>query len=176
MATMFLNVFVPESVEFKRDVIEAAKCAIVTHTNFYDKYAGTVVTVTSGIAKDILKVLNKVWIYEEEIGKATQAQKQDNRKPEPINTSTDNCIITENNTNNQNEINIMKTKTANTICFKIEDLSMMNRNLKISSEYVINNIGILFFILFGILIVRIKDTIAVLYNNKNIVNKPAWLK
>ena len=166
IATIFFNGFVPKSTEFKSNFIVAAKCAIVTHTNFYDKYAETVVTVTNGIAKDILKVLNKAGIFEEEISKANQAEKQDKRKSEPVNTSADNCIITENNTNNQNEI--MKAKAANTMSFNVEDVNIKYSNLKISSEELTNNIGILFFILFSILVVRIKDTIAVLYNNNRI--------
>ena len=169
VTAIFFNGFVPKSTEFKSNFIAAAKCAIVTHTNFYDKYAQTVVTVTNGIAKDILKVLNKAGIFEEEISKANQAAKQDKQKSEPVNTSADNCIITGNNTNNQNEINVLKAKTANTMYFKVEDLNIMYSNLKISSEELTNNIGILFFILFSVLVVRIKETIAVLYNNNKIV-------
>ena len=170
IVAIFFNVFVPKSLEFKSNFIAAAKCAIVTHTNFYDKYAETVVTVTNGIAKDILNVLNKAGIFEEEISKANQAaEKQNKQKSEPVNTSADNCIITEKNTNNQNEINILKVKSANAMFFNIEDLNIMYSNLKISREELTNNIGILFFILFSILVVRIKDTIAVLYNNNRIV-------
>jgi len=168
VTAIFFNVFVPKNLEFKSNFIAAAKCAIVTHTNFYDKYAEAVVTVTNGIAKNILNVLNKAGIFEEEISKANQAaEKQNKQKSEPVNTSADNCIITEKNTNNQNEINILKAKAANAMSFNVEDLNIMYSNLKISREELTNNIGILFFILFSILVVRIKDTIA-LNNNKNI--------
>jgi hypothetical protein len=176
IAAIFFNGFVPKSTEFKSNFIAAAKCAIVTHTNFYDKYAETVVMVTNGIAKDILNVLNKAGIFEEEVSKANQAEKQDKRKSEPVNTSADNCIITENNTNNQNEINILKAKAANAMSFNVEYFNIMYNNLKISSEYLTNNIGILFFILFSILVVRIKDTIASIIINKKIERKePTWL-
>jgi CBS domain containing-hemolysin-like protein len=176
IAAIFFNGFIPKSMELKRNIIAAAKCAIVTHTNFYDKYAGTVVTVTNGIAKDILKVLNKEVVFEEEKSKANQAQEQDKEKSEPLNTSADNCIITGNNTNNQNEINKLKAKTANTMCIEVEEFSIVYSNLKLSKENLTKNIGILFFILFSILVVRIKETIAVINNNKNIVKEPTWLK
>ena len=170
VAAIFFNGFVPKSAEFKSNFMQAINCAIETQTNFLDKYAESVVSVTNGIANNIIGALNIAGLSGEKISSEKQATNKDEQKSEPINTSADNCVITGNNTTNQSEINVLKVKATNVICSHNEDLNIMNGNLKINCGDLSNNIGILFFILFSILVVRIKDTIAVLLNNnKDIV-------
>ena len=175
VAAIFFNGFVPKSSEFKSNFLAAINCAVATQTDFFEKYSDTVVMVTTVVAENILKTLNIEELMEGKIDGQNQKGEKGN-KPEPVNTSADNCIITEKNTNNQNEINILKAKAANAMSFNVEDLNIMYSNLKISSEYLTKNIGILFFILFSILVVRIKDTIANIIINKKIERKePTWL-
>ena len=167
---MFFNGFVPKSAEFKSNFMQAINCAVETQTNFFDKYAGSVVSVTNGIANNIIGALNAAGLSGEKISNKKQATDKDEHKSEPVNTSADNCIITGNNTNNQSEVNVLKVKTANAIYSYNESLNIMYGNLKINCDDLSGSMGILFFILFSILVVRIKDTIAVLLNNnKNTV-------
>jgi len=163
---IFFNGFVPKSQEFKNNFLVAVSCAVATQTNFLDKYANTVVTITNTIATNILNTFKKTGLFEGNISKVKEtANNKDKQSSKPVNTSSDNCIIIGNNTSNQNEISIIKA-ISSVLYFCNENLKY--GSLKVDNE-LINNIGILFFILFSILVVRIKDTIAVLNNNKNIV-------
>ena len=169
MVSLCLNVVIPKSEQLKGSFVAAISCAVEVQTNFLDKYAVSVVNVTNGIASNILVALNKAGLSGENINKADKTtNNKDEQKTEPINTSTDSCIITENISSNTNTINLLKTKMTGLAYTN----SANERNLYFSTEVVYANsateTGILFFILFAILVVRIKDTIAVLYNNKNI--------
>jgi hypothetical protein len=169
MVSLCLNVVIPKSAQLKESFVAAINCAVETQTNFLDKYAESVVNVTNGIASNIIGALNVVGLSGEKISTDKKATNKDEQKAEPINTSADNCIITGNNINNQSEINELKTKITGLTYTKIND----ETNLYFITEVVHTNgttdTGILFFILFAILVVRIKDTIAVLYNSRNIV-------
>ena len=168
VAAIFFNGFIPKCAEFKNNLKEAIKCAVETQTNFLDKYTDSVINVTNGIASNIIEVLNVSGLAGEKISTEKKAANKNEQKKESINTSADNCIITGNNINNQSEINELKTKITGLTYTKIND----ETNLYFITEVVHTNgttdTGILFFILFAILVVRIKDTIAVLYNNRNI--------
>jgi len=170
VAAIFFNGFIPKSEEFKSNLKEAINCAVETQTNFLDKYADSVVSVTNGIAGNVLNVAGLAGekIRSEKEQAATNS-KQD-RKTEPINTSTESGIIIESNTNNVNAVKLLKSKTEGLSYTQVNNKQLQYYSEEIiSSRSLSNDIGILFFILFGILVVRIKDTIAVLYNNRNIV-------
>ena len=166
MFAIIFNVVVPKSAKLKEKFISAVNCVSeMAQTNFYDKYAESIVRVINGIASNILGALNLAGLAEEKISKAEQTTNKDEQKTEPVNTSADDCIITGNNTNTQSEINELKVKAINAVHLCNEDLNIKYGNLKINCGELSNNIGILFFVLFSILVVRIKDTIAVIYNN-----------
>ena len=173
MFAVIINVVIPKSQEMKENFMLAINCvAEMAQTNFYDKYAESVVNVTNGIASNIIGALSKAGLCEQKISsekeQAATKNKQD-KKTDPINTSTENGIIIENNINSENTINILKAKTTGLAYTNIDNqqIQYYNEGL-INSNSKANNIGILFFILFSILVVRIKDTIAVLYNNNRI--------
>ena len=164
LIVILLNNFIPKTQEFKADFIAALSCNVkIIQTNFYEKYLDMEMSV-------INSVLN---VFDNEEVQVTKLTKNQNEKEnskdnqtQPINTSADNGILTENNTNNQSEINVLKAKSINAIySFSNKDLNIMYGNLKINCNFLLNDIGILFFILFSILVVRIKDTIAVVLNN-----------
>ena len=173
VAAIFFNGFIPKSSEFKSNFKEAIKCAVETQTNFLDKYADSVVSVTNGIAGNVLNALNVAGLCEQKISKEkeqTATNSKQDRKTEPINTSTESGIIIESNTNNVNAVKLLKSKTEGLSYTQVNNKQLQYYSEEIiSSRSLSNDIGILFFILFGILVVRIKDTIAVLYNNRNIV-------
>ena len=172
MLAIVFNVVIPKAEWLKNNFAIALNCVCEVQTNFYDKYAESVVNVTNGIASNIIGALSKAGLCEQKIGKEKEqaaTNKKQNKKTDPINTSTENGIIIENNISSENTINILKAKTTGLAYTNIDkqQLQYYNEGL-INSNSKANNIGILFFILFSILVVRIKDTIAVLYNNNRI--------
>ena len=175
VAAIFFNGFIPKSAEFKNNLKEAINCAVETQTNFLDKYADSVVSVTNGIASNILSVLNKSGLVEEQISKTNKATNKDEQKSEPINTSAESGIIIESNTNNSTALNLLKEKVNGLAYSNVYNEANLYGDTGVVRPNEITNTGILFFILFAILVVRIKDTIAVLYNNRNIVKEPTWL-
>jgi hypothetical protein len=168
VAAIFFNGFIPKSAEFKNNFIEAINCAVSTQTNFIDKYAESVVSVTNGIASNILSALNKAGLTEEKISKANKATNSDKQKTEPVNTSADNGIIIKSNTNNSITLNLLKTKVSGLAYSKVYNETNLYSNTGVVRTKGTAETGIFFFILFAILVVRIKDTIAVLYNNNRI--------
>ena len=173
MLSLVFNVVIPKTQELKENFILAINCvAEMAQTNFYDKYVESAVNLTNGIAGNILNVLNKAGLSVEKISsekeQAATNNKQD-KKTEPINTSTESGIIVENNISSENTINILKAKTMGLAYTNIDAGQLQYYNEEqTNSNSKANNIGILFFILFSILVVRIKDTIAVIYNNNRI--------
>lgn len=172
---MVFNVIIPKMDCVNNSFTEALTCAVIAQTSFIDKYADGVIKVTNKMAISLLIALNKAGLFEEE-SKEKEGTNQDNRKSEPVNSSTENGIIIGNNTNNQNGMNILKEKIINTVCFCNDNLNIVG-SLNVNCRDLSSDIGILFFILFSILVVRIKDTIALSLNtnNKKYKNKPAWL-
>jgi len=172
ISAIFFNGFIPKSAEFKNNLKEAISCAVETQTNFLDKYADSVVSVTNGIAGNVLNALNVAGLCEQKISKekeqAATNNKQD-KKPEPINTSTESGIIIESNTNNSTALNLLKEKVNGLAYSNVYNRANLYSDIGLVRSNEITDTGILFFILFAILVVRIKDTIAVLYNNRNIV-------
>ena len=179
MLAIVFNVIIPKAEWLKNNFAIALNCVCEVQTNFYDKYAESVVNVTNGIASNIINVLNKAGLCGEKISnskeEATASKKE--QKQEPINTSAENGIITENNINSENT-NMLKAKTTGLAYTQhINDQIQYYNEGLVGSNDKANNIGILFFILFSILVVRIKDTIALIINNKKINRKePTWLR
>ena len=171
IVAILFNGFIPKSAEFKNNFIEAINCAVATQTNFIDKYAESVVNVTNGIASNILSALNKAGLAGENINKADKTtNNKDEQKTEPINTSADNGIIIKSNTNNSTTINLLKEKVTGLAYSNVYNGANLYGDTGVVRSNAATQTGILFFILFAILVVRIKDTIAVLYNNnRNIV-------
>jgi len=165
MVSLCLNVVIPKSEQLKEGFVAAINCAVETQTNFLDKYADSVVSVTNGIASNIIGALNVAGLAGEKISTDKKATNKDEQKTEPINTSADNCIITGNNTNNTNTLNELKAKITELAYSKVDNENNLYKDIGVVRPNGATDTGILFFILFAILVVRIKDTIAVLYNN-----------
>ena len=171
IAAIFFNGFIPKSAEFKNNFVEAINCAVATQTIFIDKYAESVVSVTNGIASNIVNVLNKAGLCEQKISNEKEqaaTNNKQNKKTEPINTSTENGIIVESNTNNSTTLNLLKEKASGLAYSNVYNGANLYSDMEVVRPNEKTNTGILFFILFAILVVRIKDTIAVINNNRNI--------
>ncbi len=166
VSALLFGGFIPKNQEFKDNFISALNCVANTiETNFYDQYSKVVMSsikYISNIAN--IKTLAEIQLVKQ------QTQKKDNKTQVPVNTSADAGIIIQNDTNNQNEI--LKINLYG-ITNEIYNLC---ESIKINSNRGVLNIGILLFILFSILIVKIKDTVEMLLNNKYRKVKPAWLK
>ena len=169
IAVLLFGSFIPKNQEFKNNFVSALNCAVNTvQTNFYDQYSNVVMSVIN----NILTNLNIAELAGTQAIQ-TQNQKQENNKQIPVNnTSSDNAITIQNSTNGQ--IQTLKANLSYLVYETINKLYNICESIKTSSSKETSTMGILFFILFSILVVRIKDTIAVILNNKNrILNRLA---
>ena len=165
IVSVCLNVLIPKSNQLKENFMMALSCAVGTiESNFFDGYANTV----DGVMKDVLSVIKISGFSIEKVSKR-KGNKQDKKEQVPVNSASDSCITERNNIEKQKVLNIIKEKINGIGYVALNDLNILYNNIKISCEKSAKGFGILFFILFSILVVRIKDTIAVLYNNNRIV-------
>ena len=169
IAVLLFGSFIPKNQEFKNNFVSALNCAVNTvQTNFYDQYSNVVMSVIN----NILTNLNIAELAGTQAIQ-TQNQKQENNKQIPVNnTSSDNAITIQNSTNGQ--IQTLKANLSYLVYETINKLYNICESIKTSSSKETSTMGILFFILFSILVVRIKDTIAVILNKKyGILNRLA---
>jgi hypothetical protein len=160
IGVLLFNVFIPKNQEIKSNFIVALNCVVNTvETNFYDRYSNVVMSVISSI----LSNFNIETIAEAQLSKQ-QSQKTDNNIPVPVNTSADSCVIMQSSTGSQ--IETLKANISYLIYETTNKLYNVYENIKVNGSKEISTMGILFFILFSILVVRIKDTIAVILNKK----------
>lgn len=162
-----LNNFIPKGLELKNSFMLALNCAVNTmEVNFVDKY-NSVVNIA---VKNIFNTLNIQYLSQTETVN-NKENKSDNTSQVPVNTSADNCIIMQNNINDQMET--LKANLNYLVYESTNKLYTLYESIKISCNKETSTMGILFFILFSILVVRIKDTIAVILNKYRILNRLA---
>ncbi len=155
ISVLSFSTLIPKNQEFRDNFISALNCAVNTiETNFYDQYSATVMSAVNYV----MNSFNIETLAEMQLTKQ-QAQNKDNKSQTPVNTSSDNGVIMQDNTNNQ--IETIKASLYGTV----NRFYDFYESIKINSDTEAQNIGILFFILFSILIVRTKDIIAVSLNN-----------
>ncbi|WP_413853822.1 hypothetical protein [Candidatus Ruminimicrobium bovinum] len=168
MISVLFNVIIPKTQKIKEYFVAAINCAVETQTNFLDKYAESVVSVTNEIAENVLNALNMAGLAGEKINKKADGKKREGEETAPINTSNDNGIIIKNKANGPTQLNLLKVKAACLAYSNVYNDANLYGDTGLVRPNEITDTGILFFILFAILVVRIKDTIAVLYNNNRI--------
>ena len=169
MFAIIFNVVVPKSAKLKENFISAVNCVSeIAQTNFYDKYAESIVRVINGIASNILGALNLAGLAGEKINKKADGKKSEDKETSPINKSNNNGIIIKNKANGPTQLNLLKAKAACLAYSNVYSGANLYSDTGVVRPNEITDTGILFFILFAILVVRIKDTIAVLYNNNRI--------
>jgi hypothetical protein len=163
----------PKTEQMKESFMEALSCAVGTiESNFFNGYVNKI----DEVMKEVLEVL-EVSVFVEGSLLNSERDKQEKKEHIPVNSSSDSCIMEENNINERMELNVIKGEVSNIGYIALNDLNILYKNIKINCEKSASAVGILFFILFSILVVRIKDTIAVIINNKIINRKePAWLR
>ena len=170
IGVLLFSGFVPKNQEIKNNFISAISCAANTvQTNFYDQYSNVVMSVIG----NILNSLNIAELAGTQVIK-TESQKTENNKQIPVNnTSSDNAVTIQNSTNSQ--IQTLKVNLSYLVYETTNKLYNFYEAIEINGSKETSTMGILFFILFSILVVRIKDTIAIILNNKIMVKKPTWL-
>jgi len=157
---VLLNSFIPKNQEIKSNFMSAFNCAVNTvQTNFYDEYSNVVMSVINSI----LSNFNIEMIAEAQLSEQ-QAQQKDGESSTPVNTSADNAIIIQTGTSNQ--IETLNLNLSYLIYESKNKLYDVCGNIGVNFGNRATNMGILFFVLFAILVVRIKDTIAVILNKK----------
>ena len=170
VAVLLLSGFVPKNREFKNNFMSALNCAVNTvQTNFYDQYSNVVMSVIN----NILTNFNIAELAGTQVIK-TETQKQESDKQFPANnTSSDSAVIVQSSANGQ--VQTLKANLGYLVYETTNKLYNLCESIKVIGNKETSTMGILFFILFSVLVVRIKDTIAVVLNNKIIVRKPTWL-
>ena len=160
MSVLLFNIFIPKSQEIRSSFISALNCVVSTvQTNFYDEYSNVVMSVVNSI----LSNFNIEMIAEAQLSEQ-QAQQKDGESSTPVNTSADNAIIIQTGTSNQ--IETLNLNLSYLIYESKNKLYDVCGNIGVNFGNRATNMGILFFVLFAILVVRIKDTIAVILNKK----------
>jgi len=155
VSSVCLNVLIPKNNELKESFLEALSCAVCTmEYSFFNWY----VNIVEGLIKDFSG------LYEQ---KLSDKEKNEQNKKEhmPINSSSDSCVILENNISEQTEFSLIKERIGGIEHNVLNKLYILYSNIKINIDSLMVNIGILFFILFAVLIIKIKDTI-----NGNIIS------
>jgi len=160
MSVLLFNIFIPKSQEIRSSFISALNCVVSTvQTNFYDEYSNVVMSVVNSI----LSNFNISTLAEAQLSKQ-KTQQKDGESSTPVNTSADNAIIIQTGTSSQ--IETLNLNLSYLIYESKNKLYNVCGNIGVNFGNIATNMGILFFVLFAILVVRIKDTIAVILNKK----------
>ena len=160
LAILF-NVSITKNHEFKDKFLLAFGCAVSTiDFTVFNEYTNVILNTVNNIMQSLMPVV----ITKTKIKKENN-NKNDN-KPVPVNSSSDEVIITKKISEISGTLNFVNTKATDSVYGVISQNNMLYRHVLISSENIILNVGILFFILFSIFIVRKRDEIV-----KNILKR-----
>ena len=160
------NGFIPKNQNFKDVFIKAFKCAVGSvEFDFVDGYAKRISGVTKTIATDVLNALKSAGLAQPRISK-------DNSKTDtesvPVNTPANNAMLTQRSISVSSLSNFTKTKLiySYSVNMSVNALYILYNNMKVNCDSVPIDVGILYFILFSIFVVKIKDVINNIRNNK----------
>ena len=164
-----LNGFVPKGQEFKESLIESFNCAVsAVENNFLDEYTNAAMSIINNI-------MQKVCIAVGISGTVSKQEEQGagGKESVPINNSSEELIIREKvrTDSGTNYAKIKMLEINNFVNDKVSGIysSMINR------EGIISGMGILFFILFSIVVIRIKDVMDNNIIKKEYKKEPAWV-
>lgn len=161
-----VNDFIPKNQNFKDVLVRAFNCAVSTaEFNFIDGYVGRISGVTNTIAANVLKSLKSAGLTQPQISKNNN--KTDNESV-PINESANNAVLSQRSINIASSTSFLKTKLINSysINMSVSALYILYNNMKVHCDNIPIDVGILYFILFSIFVVKIKDVINNIRNSK----------
>jgi hypothetical protein len=168
---ILLNSFVPRNQEIRKNFMESFNCAVsAIECNFFDEYTKAIMGIVNNIMHNLLMTVDiKEMVSEQD------KQGKEQKEEIPVNSSSEEMVIRE-RTEGANVFGYnIRLGTGYFSSMQIKDLSVEYDNIKGYSDKLVSSIGILFFILFGIIVIRIKDVM-----NNNIIKitqnrEPAWL-
>ena len=170
---MLFSVVIPANQEIKTNFISALNCAFsAVEYNFFDSYSSMVMPLIGNIFASCSTLLASQQKY-------CKDKKNENKKSSSENASeTDGIFIVESNLANQTSFNTLKQKINNLTYSETNKLYILYSSImEYESKTSATNMWMLFFILFSIFTVRIKDVVKNNIIIKNICNiKPAWLR
>lgn len=164
--TLCFNGLISKNQNFKDIFIKAFNCAAGSvEFDFIDGYAKKISGVTNTIANNVLKALKSAGLTQPQISKNNN--KTDNESV-PANEPTNNAILAQRSININTLSNFTKTKSicSYSAVISIRALYILYNNMKVNCDNVPIDVGILYFILFSIFVVKIKDVINNIKNNK----------
>ena len=166
MLFFLFGTIVPKTQEFKNSFFTVLNCAVnnIIKMNFHEEYLKAI----TGIMDYVLDISDVSDIAQPILTKTSNSKTDNNNIP--TNISEDNEVIIQ-NTNNQ--IETLKANLSYLIYETTNKLYNIYESIKINIGNRTLSVGILFFILFSILVVRIKDTIALIFSIDRKLNRLA---
>ena len=161
-----VNGFIPKNQNFKDVLVRVFNCAISTaEFNFIDGYVGRISGVTNTIAANVLKALKSAGLTQPQISKNNNKK---NNESVPANESSNSALLIQRSLTLNSPINFVKTKFiySYSMNMSVNALYILYGNMKVHCDNIPIDVGILYFILFSIFIVKIKDVINNIRNNK----------
>ncbi|MEA5001602.1 MAG: hypothetical protein VB017_06940 [Endomicrobiaceae bacterium] len=157
---MVINGFIPKSIENKNSLF-MVMTAVVSNavTDIFEECRDTLTLISNKITKDLYKMLSLG-----EVSTTSPIENTDDKEPMPVNTSSDNGIMTEKRVSghwNSGESRIEKDWYGEPII--ISKLYRLYENIKIY-DGAASKLGVLFFILF-IGVIRSRKEISIKKTN-----------
>ena len=157
---MVINGFIPKSIENKNSLF-MVMTAVVSNavTDIFEECRDTLTLISNKITKDLYKILSLG-----EVSTTSPIENTDDKEPMPVNTSSDNGIMTEKRVSghwNSGEARIEKDWYGEPII--ISKLYRLYENIKIY-DGAASKLGVLFFILF-IGVIRSRKEISIKKTN-----------
>jgi len=148
---MLVNGFTPRSEEGRNSLFVVIACAMQNAVvEVFVSCNEALTSISNKITKDLYAML-----LAKDVSTTAPVNKEDNQSPQPINTTSDNGIMTERRVETKASYNKIEDSIGYISFIMTGKLYKLYENIKVSGEN--NSMGILLFILFAIFIVRSKE-------------------
>ena len=148
---MLVNGFTPRSEEGRNSLIVIAACTM------HNAVSELFVSCNEALTSISNKITNEIYalIISKETNATSPVKQEDNKKPDPVNTTSDNGIIPEKNQNIKYSANNQEISYIHKDFIITEKLYRLYGNIKVNCCRETE--GILIFVLFAILVIKKKD-------------------
>ncbi len=148
---MLVNGFTPRSEEGRNSLIVIAACTM------QNAVSELFVSCNEALTSISNKITNEIYalILSKETNATSPVKQEDNKKPDPVNTTSDNGIMPEKNQNIKYSANNQEISYIHKDFIITEKLYRLYSNIKVNCCRETE--GILIFVLFAILVIKKKD-------------------
>jgi len=148
---MLVNGFTPRSEEGRNSLIVIAACTM------HNAVSELFVSCNEALTSISNKITNEIYalIVSKETNATSPVKQEDNKKPDPVNTTSDNGIVSE------RRIDIKTYYSSDSDSVYYANFSITKQLFKLYENIKVNcnadGLGILIFVLFAILVIKKKD-------------------